>query len=371
MKDLFENTGTKKLLFIFGGIVGLAIFIVVILLLYNSFFSRMSYSKIETTMVEAAKKYYGENGRLLPSESGESATVNVTSLVSAGYMDELNKYTSRIDKSLSCSGSVLVTNINNQYRYSPNLICGEKYATETLLKHIRDQEAIVTSGDGLYELNGGYVFRGENPNNVVKFADRTWNIIKIQDDYIYMLYADEEKYDKRVWDNRYNIDRSSAVGINDFSVSRIHDSLNNIYNSGTFFYDDEKMLVMPFDLPIGGRSVSDIANDGSMEGSRILENQYLGLLPLYDFINASTDTNCLSASSKSCANYNYLSYLDDDWWLLTPSNENTYEVYNVTNGTVSLEYASVNSIVRPYVRLVKDVLYVDGTGAPSNPYTIK
>ena len=50
-------------------------------------------------------------------------------------------------------------------------------------------------------------------------------------------------------------------------------------------------------------------NDGSIEKSSLLEKQYIGLLPLYDYINASIDTNCNSALTESCTNYNYLNHL--------------------------------------------------------------
>ena len=36
--------------------------------------------------------------------------------------------------------------------------------------------------------------------------------------------------DEIVWDNRYNIDVKSSEGINDFAVSRMKDSLEELYN---------------------------------------------------------------------------------------------------------------------------------------------
>lgn len=370
MKDLINDIGLKKILLILGGIVVVVVLIVVGLLLYNNLFSKISYSEIESEMVNAAHNYYNDNAKLLPKNSGDTISINSNALAAGGYMKDLAEYTQRIDETLSCTATVNVTNVNGKYRYIPNLVCGENYSTETLVRHIREKESIVISGEGLYELNGGYVFRGDSPNNYVSFANgREWRIVKIEDDYIYLLYTMEDTKNRAVWDNRYNVERNGNTGINDYLVSRISSFLEKSYSS-SFFTDAERMLLTPFDLPIGKRSPEVMANDGSIEKSEIL-NCYLGLLPAYDFVNASIDENCSAVINNSCANYNYLSYVSGDWWLATASQDSSYEVFEVSGGRVSTSHANRMSNVRPYVRLVKDALYVSGDGTAANPYKIK
>ncbi len=370
MKELLNDIGIKKIGIIAGVFIGIIVVIVVGLKLFNSFFAGTSYSKIETTMVEAAKEYYAKNPKLLPQMSGGNVTVNATNLTSNGHMKDLTEYTKKVDSSISCAGSVSVTNINGKYRYTPNLKCGEKYATETLVAHIRNQEPLMNSGSGLYELNGGYVFRGDSPNNFVKFSDDLWSIVKIEDDYVYLFYRGNKEF-INVWDNRYNIDRGDRSGINTYSVSRIATYLDDLYNGTQLLNDTAKMMLTPYNVAVGKRDSNVVANDGSVEKSEVLENKYFGLLPLYDLINASTDEHCNAASSKSCGNYNYFSYVLGSWWTATADSSNTYQSYLINGAVVSQATSDVSAWVRPVVRLVNDALYVSGDGTEANPYVIK
>lgn len=369
MKELINDIGMKKILMIAGIFVGVIVLIIVCLMLYNSLFAGTSYSKIENTLVSAARDYYKKNPKLMPQTSGGSVSVNATTLAANKHMKDLSEYTKKINSAISCTGSVTVTEVNGKYRYTPNLKCGDQYETKTLVSQIRSNEELVITGQGLYEMNGGYVFRGDAPNNFVDFSDRIWNIVKIQDDYIYMIMRDSKDI-KSQWDNRYNVNRNTTSGINDYSVSRIKTYLDSLYNS-TLLNEQSKMLLSPYNAPVGKRDESVMANDGSIENSTIEENTYLGLLPLYDFINASIDANCNSAASKSCANYNYLSYLVGSWWTATGNSATTHQVYKIENGKISSSTTNTSSRVRPVVRLVKDALFVSGDGTETNPYKVK
>ena len=62
MKDL----GKKKLLMIAAGIIGLVVLIIIILLVFHAVTNKKtSYKDIENKVVEAAKKYYGDNQSLV------------------------------------------------------------------------------------------------------------------------------------------------------------------------------------------------------------------------------------------------------------------------------------------------------------------
>ena len=76
-------------------------------------------------------------------------------------------------------------------------------------------------------------------------------------------------------------------------------------------YDKHLNSLTTYTLCIGKRNDLDTSKDGSIECSSPLENQYIGLLPLYDYMNASLDSICLNANSKECQNYNYLTILID------------------------------------------------------------
>ena len=193
-----------------------------------------------------------------------------------------------------------------------------------------------------------------------------YRIVKIVNNKALLIY--DEKTESIVWDNRYNVERKFSDGINDYSVSRIYDNVI-IFKE---VKDSDKDLLSKQTLYVGRRSESDIYNDGSIEKANILENQVYGLLPLYDYINASLDENCMSAKTRSCGNYNYLNKYDYNWWTITPDMDTTYKVYRIAdNGSVDLIRANSYGYLRPTVLLEADALYVSGEGSYEKPYIIK
>lgn len=365
MKDL----GKKKLLIIMGGTIGLVILIIIILLIYNAIFGKTSYKDIEDTVSKAAQKYYSDNSSLLPKSENEEITINDSALTAAGYLKNMNELTKKM-KNVSCKATVIVSYAGGEYRYTPILDCGKDYATKTLSSYISSNVNKVYTGSGLYELNGELVYRGEDPANYVKFSGKTWRIVKVEDEKVVMIL--DEKSDKVVWDDRFNTEKNRNDGINDYSVSRIYDTLKSNYEGDTLFNKNSKKLLASHALYIGKRYDSDITNDGSIEKSNYLENQYIGLLPVYDFINASVDSNCNSVSTVSCSNYNYLTHFEYSWWTLTADASNTFKVYKVSSdGVVESNKAASNGYARPVIYLAKDALYSKGTGTSEDPFIIK
>ena len=364
-----KNMGKKKLLMITGGILGLLVLITIILLIYNAVFGKTSYKDIENKVLKAAQKYYSDNQSLLPQNEQEEVSTTDASLTAAGYLKNMNDLTKKM-KGVTCSAKLVVSYAGGEYRYTPLLDCGTNYSTKLITSYIKEKETKVYSGEGLYDLNGELVYRGENPNNFVKFSGKMWRIVKIENDQLVLIY--NEKGNRVVWDDRFNTERNRTDGINDYSVSRIYDNLTAIYKNDTIFNKNTRNLLAIHNLYIGKRSESDMYNDGSIEKSSLLEKQYIGLLPLYDYINASIDTNCNSALTESCTNYNYLNHFDYNWWSLTADRANSYKVYRIdSEGVIDSMRANSNGYIRPVIYLAKDALYVSGTGTETDPYVIK
>lgn len=365
MKDL----GKKKLLVIMGGMMALVILIIIILLVYNAIFGRTSYKDIENKLLNAAKKYYSENTGLLPKNELEEVTTTDSALTSAGYLKSMSELTKKM-KGVTCTAKVVVSYAGGEYRYTPLLDCGSSYSTKTLTSYITENVNRVYTGSGLYDLNGELVYRGENPNNYVKFSDHIWRIVKIENNQAVMILDD--KIERMAWDDRFNTDREASDGINDYTVSRIYDSIMQVYEEDSIFNKNTRGLLAMHSLYTGKRYDSDMINDGSIEKATFMERQYIGLLPLYDYINASIDSNCNSVLTASCTNYNYLNYFDYNWWTITADASNSYRVYRIaSDGTIESMKASSSGYVRPVIRLAKDALYASGTGTETDPYIIK
>lgn len=365
MKDL----GKKKLLIMMGGTIGLVILIVVILLIYNAIFGKTSYKDIESKLLNAAKKYYSENASLLPKSELEEVTTTDAALTSAGYLKSMGELTKKMD-GVTCTANIVVSYAGGEYRYTPLLNCGSAYTTKTLTSYITDNVEKVYTGSGLYDLNGELVYRGENPNNYIKFADNLWRIVKIENDQAVMIL--DKKNERMVWDDRFNTDRDRSDGINDYTVSRIYEEITKIYEENTLVNKNNKNLLAIHPLYLGKRYESDMGNDGSIEKATFMEKQYIGLLPLYDYINASIDTNCNSALTTSCTNYNYLNHFDYNWWTITGDASNSYKVYRISSdGEIESIRANSYGYLRPVIYLAKDAVYVKGTGTEADPYIIK
>lgn len=354
----------KKLLKLAGIIVGVVVLIVVVLLIYHAVANRkLTYDSLQNKVLTAAKKYYKDNKTLLP-EKGKRVSVNDITLSNGGYIKSMSEYSKDLDNA-QCTAEVVVTNRNDNYRYTALLDCGEKYSTKTIASYIKSK-GTVSEGIGLYESNGELIYRGETPNNYLRISGNMFRIVKITDGRLLLIY--NEKLKSVAWDNRYNIERKYSDGINDYEVSRIREVLKTF----ELVKDKDKELLDTQTLYIGKRSLNDYYNDGSLEKAVTVDNELLGLLPLYDYLNASIDDNCSTAATRSCGNYNYLNKYNYNWWTITGDYDNTFKVYRIADtGNIELLKANSFGYVRPTVMLVPDAVYVSGDGSLDNPYIVK
>lgn len=364
----------KKPLMIVAG--GLVIFIIFMFILASCNKKNYTCKEFSEYLLEEAKAYYGRNNDLLPKNDGGKTNVSISTLV-----DDQEKYLG----DNTCSGSIDVINNNGFYMYSPNINCSDGYKTQKLSTYLTSADKIVNTGNGLYAAGADYIYRGDNVDNYILFNKQLWRILKINSDgslriietnYKIKSNNDDIEYKSSrrtsvVWDDRYNTEKSYSSGFNDYIHeninSRIKDSLEDIYNNE---YDENiKGYIVPQDLCVGKRALNDAVNDGSVECSNIIYSQYIGLIQLNEYINASLDTACVSAESVTCSNYNYLATFNSTFWTITPVKDNSYEIYKVGN---NISDATANSTATPRVviTLSSDAVFSDGEGTYENPYMI-
>ena len=368
----FDGNLKKKLMKIMLIIVGVLVLILVITLIISLFTGdNKSYKEIEEIMKDAAIEYYEVQSGLLPREEGETITINVSTLVDAELMDPL----SELRKGESCTGRVEVTKRGDAIVYTPYLECENNYVIKELYKVILEQ-GIVTSGNGLYDMNLEKVYRGDRVNNYVQLDNALFRIVKVTSDNKILLILDEtDSSISTYYDNRYNTDRGFNSGFNDYKISRMYEYLDNLYNNRLdvqLLSNNDKEKLTPFNLCIGKRTSSDTTNNNSIECSEVLENQMIGLLTVSDYLNASLDVNCRKTIDRSCQNYNYLKLSSTDWWLVTGNSLNSYEAYYVrSGGYLDESNASSYKKVRPTIMLDNNVMIKSGNGSSSNPFILK
>lgn len=348
-------------------IVVLVIVIIVSTVLFSGkTISNTSYTNMEENMKKAAVKYTNQNQGLLPKSEGEIKTIKLDTLVNNKKIKELKALE---DENIICTGYVSISMKDKDYIYKPYLKCGKYYETKTIADYIKANEPVVTSDDGLYAYGEKLVYRGENPNNYVALGDKLYRIIEITEDGNLKLISTVRHENSITWDNRYNSETKENSGINNFSKSRLKDSLNLIYKSNYFSTEDKKMITK-YDICVGKRSKSDGSIDGISECSVKEPNQYVSLIQVNEYMRASIDQNCKTANNPECANYNYLSNVS---YIVTQNAnlDNTYEIYVINYGETRTTYASDYFEIYPVIYLDKDVLYKSGNGTSENPYTLR
>lgn len=378
----------KKLLAMMGVVIGVIVIIMVLVIVVSlTSGGSISYSKIENKIVSAAEKYYKDNDSSLPKEIGETVEVDVETLVSGGYIKDLSEYT---DENIVCSGKAIVAKTSKSYDYVADLDCGDAYKTTFLADKII--ENVTSTGNGLYkmedvveygstlgidedgydlasnELMKGYIYRGELVDNYIKIDGTLYRIIKIDGNKDITVVSTDRKA-KSTYDNRYNAELDKNYGINDYTMSRAYEKLTSVYDA----LDDDTQIKtkgVGKNICIGGRTDDDTSTDGSIECSVVMKNQFYGLIPMFDIMNASLSDSCTQTNSKDCANYNYLVDGKNSFWTLTPSSENTYNSYFIDT-VITAKRSSTSTMLKYVYFLSNRLVYESGTGTESDPYIVK
>ena len=370
-----RDTAKQKMFQLMGIIVGFTVLLLLILYIISLVGGgkKYAYEDVETIMKDAAVSYFSSHSEYIPKTDGEIVEVDVANLVAEGLMKDLSSYL----KDDTCTGSVQVEKSGNEFLYTPFLNCGDSYTSIEFFRKVVEYNPIVKEGSGLYSANGAYIFRGDSVNNYVEMDKSLWRIVKIVNEGNVVLINANGLVSSKPWDNRFNEEKNYEAGLNNYNVSRIKEYLAQLY-SGNVEQEDEMILsdkdrskIVSHDVCSGKRKLESSSKNNSEECKQKTQNQKLGLLTLSDYLYASLDSNCKSASTKSCTNYNYLA-IDQEWWLATASSENDYEVFKVDQwGIVTVDTAGTYAIVRPVIYLNSKVMYDSGTGTLTDPFKLK
>ena len=238
---------------------------------------------------------------------------------------------------------------------------------------ILDNIDIVSSGDGLYAdeyEDGKYTYKGANPNNYVTFNNEIagWRIISINSDGTIKIMRDAIITDS-YWDTSRSNNWNRPASLNTYLNGNYYNSLTNvaqsqiveaIYNVGVVTNHNNDMI--------------DQINDEKSVTSKVK----IALPTVSEYIRANSNKNqcgTLSSNSdntKTCINSNWM-YIDDYWWLLSPSFGGSDAVFYVDSigGIYGNWTDAMLSAVRPTVTLSSEVQIIGGDGSKSNPFIIE
>lgn len=366
---MLKNIDKKLLNYIIIGFGSLFALIIIIVIMVNLFAGKYkSYEEVENMLRNAAREYYKNNTSLLPLEENQSVTTTYTVLVNSNLIKPLEEL---LKDGKNCSANIIVTKTKTDYDYSAYLDCGEDYRSIELYKVITNPQNIVTSNDGLYQMDNEYVFRGESPNNYLTLSNKTWRILKVDANNNVVLINPSLSI-RYVWDDRYNINYEDFVGINDFDISRIKDGLIELYKGTEVLNETDKHYVINRQWCIGKRSPLATKAEGNVDCSALSnESFHFGLITPYEYLMISLDDNCQKADDYSCINYNYLSGLSGEYWTLNASSENTRDVFTTGAYGLSKSRAYYEKKLGIVVYLNSNVMFKKGTGTTADPYTLR
>lgn len=369
----------KKTVFILcGSVIGILVALIFGLWVFTLFNNKSyDFSDVEELIVEATDKYYRENPAYLPTDDGKY-NLSFSSLTEGGYIEPLGEL---IEGGEVCSAAIVVVKKGDVYTYIPKLNCGELYITKTLSEQILETNQVVSEGSGLYKRDDNtYYYRGKINNNYVAFGGHVkkgeeianmWRIISIEDGKVKLLGL--SGFEKRTsWDNRYNTTINKQSGYNDFNSSILSDYLKSMETN--YEYLDEKLMakIEPINLCIGKRELQDDKDKGFIECDTLSEKTYLfGTLTPFEYISASIDEDCKSMSTYACRNFNYLSFQQNQQWLMTTSAKNDYEAYTFEGRSFDVSTVMYQNYIFPTIVLNEFAFFNGGSGTLEDPYTIK
>lgn len=366
MKNLIDYF-KDKIYYIMGGTI---IVIILLVLISSCSSSGGSYESIEQKMISAAKNYYASHEKSLPKEENGTVKVTINTLIEAELLKEVKDPK---NKDQDCSGYVEVTKVGKEYSYTPFLVCKGNYEPKYLTDIVKESKQD-EYGNGVYEMGGEYVYRGDDVKNYVSFNNQLWRIVKVDSEGDIKLVLANYTEDTYSWDDAYNSDEKQYFGITtDYLHTSIRKSLNDYYK--TNFDKDAKAKIVSKNLCVGKYDVDDETTDAfnvEKECSIIKENEVIGLLVPTDYKNASLDSGCIYLDNYECGNRNYLSN-DEEFnsWLLNSTSKDTYNVLSLYNSEIQLSRASNLNRLNYVVNISSKSIVAYGKGTHSNPYIIK
>lgn len=342
--------------------VVIIIFVIVLLFMYvfSNKKTNLSYSDLKNTILTAATNYCDKNCFTMTENT---ITLSTLRLSDEGYMKPIADLAK---DNTSCTGEVTITKSISGYNYITNLDCGDKYQDKTIDEKIEQDNPVDTAN--LFQIGNKLVFKGDYPNNYLQLGDTLFRIVNINEDKtITLTLANYDRETTSVWDDRYNSSVNKTVGINNYSLSRAKEHLQELLTTTYKTTINNKALAR--DYCIGTRDANDTNNNYPECSSTI--NDYISLLTTTDIINASNDSNCNSiANSASCQNYNYL--MDyNAYWLMTTVKDTTEKIYSVSTEQLNLTYANNRLSLRFVITISGNEIYKSGTGTETDPYILE
>ena len=279
------------------------------------------------------------------------------------------------------------SNVNSNGTINSKVTCtkGNDVSSESILKEKllgTNDSNVVTRGDGLYAQTVGsnktYYYKGAVENNYVKFADKVWRIVRINEDGTIRLITRDnviasQKFNStyNTYDKMYYTNSEIKTAVENWYKTNITDKgFDGKVASGNYFCEQAK-VVWSTSYTAGNATVAtkdnytpsfDCTTDGNGKG---VVNGKVGLITIDEVLFAG---GVIGSSS------NFYLKNGSIYWMMSPSgfyDDNVSRAWVVDGGSNTHSYGVPNfNGVRPVLNLSADTL-VSGSGTSSDPYIVK
>ena len=295
-----------------------------------------------------------------------------------------------------------------------NIKCNPKIVKEKLL------ENLTTVGEVLYAdeyEEGRYVYKGENPNNYLKFNDELWRIVSLEKDGTIKILkttkAATVSFDEignrdktsngegetlcqtsehgcSVWAATQNMVGSpSEFTLNNESGTVLKDATINTYLNNNYYTslnNNSKELIVSHNYYIGGvnwgeAKISELIKSETTNEKKYIWNGKVGLLSFTDVLKSNIDDNdCKMSSNPYDENDADIlqcnlstSYIDKNFnnvILINPRNYTAFLSQFYNDNWIN-DYASSTQVVVHPVVFLNSNIKLCGLGTKNNPYEIE
>ena len=218
--------------------------------------------------------------------------------------------------------------------FNPKTETGEK--TALFSATVRQDNPVITEGDGLYIVNGDFIFKGENVNNYVSYQGYTWRIMEVTRSGEAKLIFDEPlaniPYDEM--ENTY--DKS------------------NIYN----YIKDENNLKLNTSVLVPMDICLDLVDDTNNLTCENKISEYVSILGISDY----------GSSVNTATNNSYINNSDNIW--LHNQNSDGF-AWTISKGKIAQDALHFEYAVKPIVTIKGNAYGEGGNGTKENPYIVK
>ena len=350
-------------------------------------------------VIDAVRTKYAEG--LLNSENGlVDLTGDVANLTIAGEHPYMGTWTidnskDSAERGIKIEGvkfasmkDYVCTNVNSDGTINSNVTCTKEndVSSEPILKEKllgTNDSNVVTSGDGLYSKTTStgttYYFKGAVENNYVKFADKVWRIVRINEDGTMRLITQDnvissQKFNSayNTYDKMYYTNSEIKTAVENWYKTNISDKgFDEKVVNGNYFCEQAK-VVYNTNYTAGSATVAtkdnytpsfDCTTDGNGKG---VVSGKVGLITIDEVLFAG---GVIGSSS------NFYLKNGSAYCMMSPAGFYTYNDYARAWGVVSAGrigdfHVASNYGVRPVINLSADTL-VTGSGTSSDPYVVK